>query len=551
MSLTKSISGCADYYDRKFDDPLQCISWFEAAQNSDDFCCADPNLYNNPLYCENPDFTFSTPPTQNATCYVTATGAVCPTAGIIDALIANQPNWGFQYSPHEAVQRFPVCYDATPRQQKMLFSLTHQFCPNLPNSFSYSSDMRVLLRPPNLECCVRDNQADPTGCHMMECFESPICIDALREACAQDIKNDICQKWLSYSSSDESVVIPGDPISSSGSNPATFDQAYMSVVDYCSNTVDKFSCASILAVGGGLLFPRFDSLHVSDIIQQLTNQDGSTYSLNTNIQQFSFSITNMSNVLVQSLSVRQSNPNYSVSINNRTLLPFQSTACTVSTTLTANESASFYFFSKTQVVVTDGYNLNSDCNNTGIFVTQPGATDPTLHSTISQDYFNMPSCYGGDLDVGTSSSTTSWQYSNDDNTCGTNSSYCVPWAFDSYDYPFPGCALQCQNASYWCGTINAALGLCKKFAGQCAPRKQFYTTLSVYKTCSTQNYSNHPFYFYDSVKVDLTNPLNTSRQDFPVLGGFVASMENNIMDLSFVSQHMIVLPLTGASFLSP
>lgn len=557
-SLTQSITGlgCELYYAKQFLDPLQCISFMETSLAPVQ-CCGDPNIYAHPIFCENPAFTFSLAPTPNAQCYNTDENVICPTAGILDALTQSQqsdPPWGFGYTPHDAVQKIPVCYDATIRQQNMLYSLTHQFCPNLSPAFSYSSDMRVLLQPPNLECCVRDNQADPTGCHMMECFESPLCIDALRSSCSQNIHTDICQKWLSYSGSDESVVLPGDSISTSGSNPATFDQAYMSVLDFCSNSEDKFTCDSILAVGGGLLFPRFDSLHISDFVNQLIVQDGPTYSLNTNIQTFSFSITNMSNVLIQSLSVRQSNPNYSVTIFNRTLLPFQTTGCRLTTTLTQNDSVTTYLFSKTQVVVTDGYNLNNDCVNFGIFVSQPGTTDPSLHSTISQDYFNnMPKCANGDLQIGFSSMTTPWQFGNDSNTCGTNSIYCVPWGLDWTHQPFPGCRYECEtNPGFGvaCPGNTTFNPQCDVFKGSCAPHKQLFTTLTLIKTCTTQNYSNHPFYFYDSTKVDLTNPLNISRQDFPVLGGFVASMENNIMDLSFVSQHLVALPLTGASFLS-
>jgi len=564
--------------------PQSCCHFYELYQ---------PAVQKNGLFCTNPSFSFAVN-TPGASCYSYQSNGqtltACPTAGIIDALSKRfsgaDYNWGYGFDPHTAYYRMPACFDETPAQQLGLYTLTQQFCPNLPGTFSYTSDLQFLYNTDSIynntysngnviDCCLRDNQADPilpnkpsteNKCHMMLCHESPVCSFFLRDFCSfygPDDPN--CAKWLSYSANDATSVIPGSiSIPASGANPASVDQALFTVLDYCSSKTNDLRCDAILALGGGLLFPRLDSLHLSDFVTQLAIPNPKyvsdrpelypLYIPNTaTFQTVTFQITNLSNVIISSLSVYQTSPFYTVSFANQTILPMQSTNCTVTTTLTQNDDTLFYQFSRTDIAITDGYNLDNACQLLGIFNQNHGASDATTHSKVPDYYYAMPACANGDNQVGPLVSfTTDFTFSTESAAktvfpCGNWN--CVPWALDWKHQFYPGCIHECEIDSENCksggnGIFNPQ---CDVFRGECAPKKKIFTTVTTLKTCSTQKYGNHPFYFYDSNRVDLTDPTNINRQDYSVLGGFAASIENNFMDLSFSTKHLIVLPLSNAA----
>jgi hypothetical protein len=164
-------------------------------------------------------------------------------------------------------------------------------------------------------------------------------------------------------------------------------------------------------------------------------------------------------------------------------------------------------------------------------------------SAIPAEAYKYPSCEDDDNAIGYFSTTTPLQSYYDggpglndyDFPAGNCESEAIDHALNQYS-TFPGCKKRCtsiQEPNQFCNG--------QYYDDACDKREGTFTTLTVGTSCSTKKYQNLPFYFYDAMKTSLTNPQD---QSYVILGGFVGSMEVNIMDLSFLSYHLIVLPLT-------
>ena len=540
------------------------------------FCCNGRQLYlgtgssqdyralpNGGLYCQNPNFnlnnctkTFNTGgqgiyPTKQ---YFWA----CPNAGIIDALVnsisgdATTEGWGFGFDSSTAFSLVGPygCYDALPDQNENLYKIRQQFCPDLDAGYSYSENIMLSFTPSswsNLSltaaCCARANQASISGdsgekCDFMACFQSPQCGEILRDFCASvsNQRGSVCARFKSWTS----VNLFNENAASTtfttvypafGSYPSSMDQAFFSLLSYCSTTQydDIEFCGAIVntnVLDNHLLFPRIDTIYLSDVIP-------SFYTSLTN-QTVSFSITNRSNILLKSLTVIQATTSaYTVSFATRTLYPGSSTNVTVTTTLSSLNYSNIYEVETSDNWVSDSFNANDDCTYEGSYFLTGSMTEPT-----ERDFPALASCNSGDVQIGTYQNVGETtlvpllKASPDDDCLQQLEAFDASLGFSTY----PGCA--CPDDKECVGGFN----------GECEQKSLLTRELTSGLVCAANDgWELTGMYFIDSITW-LTNINDTTRQDFPVFGGFAVGMQPNPFNY-FLTPNLIVFPLTSNNYL--
>lgn len=619
--LPPSCAAALTKFSGGFKDPWHCMKYLYYGNTASAICCQYPGMYDNgpdgrggnPLFCENPLFTYSEDACRvQGDPFGPGQMTVCPKAGATDALLYAfaesriAPNncsgpfragnfcvWGFGADiPLVAYifnGDFPSgpCFDGSEQQQKYHYTMTHEFCPNLPTNVSYSTSLRVALYGNqavqgafkaqefqladglDAECCLRADQSNltlPSGrqCHAMSCFESPICASILRDTrslgnqtyfsafCSQNEANFIaCKSWTAWAvNSSETVLGTASSIPAVGANPSNFDQALFSILDYCRNfsSTDHETCDAIEEVGGGLLFPRLDVIHMSDIIQQWYVSDESP---RNNLKSIVFQVTNMSTQLISSLSIEGNLTNYSFVIDNPTLLPFAQTNVTMTTNLAQPQSTFTYHLSVTTTFTTDAYNSDGNCNKVGFFSTRNyydvnfsgvGA-NAFAQTPLPSSAYIFPTCLPGDNQVSNDSTTMFFSNSylrRDDNTalCAAEG---LGFGFTFCKGYYNGCKDLCQHAGD-CGGWGNDCNDCSGFDSRCDYSFYSKAILTCGTSCSSFVSKNSPYFFYDSVK---TNLSNNSELNYVVLGGFAASFDLNPMDLSLKTYQLVAYPLSG------
>lgn len=562
-------------------DPNACLEYTQQF-SVPSYCCSFQDVYvltnTLPLYdpqpnagslCFNPNFAsvscvveFDQNYPFNSL-YPTPFYIACPNAGIMNALTASIPapnantsGWGQGLSLEQAFNVVGPygCYDATPLQNQNLFDITHQFCPLLDQGISYTNNVTYEWTPSSwtslsltVACCARASQTLLTGdsaeqCDGQACFQSPQCGELLRDFCSQTANRDnvYCTRWKAWTTGGMLGVAVNQCTSDAyeaadyplvGTHPSSMDQAMFSVLDYCSanSLTDPDVCGALSFAPGlnnTLLFPRMDGVVLSDIVPQ--------FSGTPSIQTVTFSITNVSPLLLRSITVLKADPAnlFTVSFQTGTLYPTSKTLVTVTTTQTQAMAEEVYILGSTTSWVADSFNADDMCENVGTFFATGTSTSPTV-----LDYPLVPSCAPGDTemsfqltDAGTT--TTSFPPVFDSMTCasiGANHTASMG------STPFPSCSC---TSPYGCSG-----GL----EGGCESSTIITRQLASSRVCSTQGWSTMPIFFIDSVTW-LPTLTAKFRQDFPIFGGFQAGYNPNPF-ASFLTATLQVFPLTSNEYL--
>ena len=552
-------------------------------------------------YCENPNCSIPSSGCKPSGCSVQAQGqyqrVVCPSMGGLSALTLSdwsfsgltQPDSGGTYgvSVQSATELLKsACYDANPVQQIYLHSLTARFCPNLNiNQYSYSGPLEDAFNRANWnneaqalntlsskqvfitsECCVRPDQtnlspsqlpvpSNEAQCHMMTCFESPICAELMKAECSS-VSNDgvvwpnkavkrgqhesNCDRWalwtaqrLSNDGAGGSIVTApssAGQISRSGSVPASMDQHWFSLLDYCSTVTDPMTCEGLDILSGALLLPRLQSVDSSQIFADVAAVGSS------GLFTLSFSITNRGKPL-SALSVFNPQPtNFQVDFGKTTLATGEQTVVTVvALNPNAETAGTTYVMSNTGGNQTVScYNCNYDCSMLNT-VTSPGAE----YIPFPDQYPVAPSCFSGDSPGETWTSHTSISFLFEGKA--KSSTFC---SAEQVKYYFP-----CFGHCVWpgCQCTAEAFNCVGGYDGGCDVRYAYSGTLTSFRSCTSFAASETLFYFYDA---SYSNIFDQQRRDFPVLGGFSAGVVRNPADISLLSYSLFVLPLSSGVGLS-
>lgn len=562
--------------------------------------------------------------------------------GIIDALVApfvqitvgtNTGYWGVGLPTSTAFANTRrQCYDGTAQQQLILYQLTHLMCPDLSMEYSYSGPIEAAIKGQNAlypandpdfgaypeygffnwPCCSLFGEPVPMfnigggpggsilNCSAYACPSSPLCQKIIYESLSNQATWDTTpigpvgpgnpfEDMPAYSNAvfanlnQTTSVVPTDWISvasysDSGAVPSAVDTVQFALQQYCkTHPGDSITCAAILdplALNGGLLFPRLSVIDVDLLTPQYTNalQNGV-------FQTLTFSITNQSNILLQSLSVLTlaNTDVYSVQILNPTLAPGASSGVVFSTILTGPETgqAIYTVLSNTKLFDSDYFNRARDnCGDSSGVYPQinggPGCTvavgsdnnrlpssciftQPT--EPIASNFPNFPLCsLDADDPIGTRwrSITASVTYNRraplySKEACeAINVGYYADGGLSPYatwDNGFWNC--DCASASYpWecsvAGPVNS-----------CAHSLWYEWGLSSFVSCTTTGDSQEwkGFYFVDSIT--WADATDKTRRDYPILGGFAGLMARNPVELSLVTSQLLAFPLTNPFYMNP
>jgi hypothetical protein len=196
--------------------------------------------------------------------------------------------------------------------------------------------------------------------------------------------------------------------------------------------------------------------------------------------------------------------------------------------------------------------VGQNCVSSGQYInaayTQMNSTISTC-SPVDPAYYQFPSCFPNDATISTSSETSGCaklytagpQGGGDDDSSFPAFSYCYGQLlnyFGDMNDSFAGCKPACDvnGTTIWSNCTTSY------FDSNCDKQEGLYVTLTLVTSCSSIGYKNEAFYFYDSMKTTLED---SKSENFIVLGGFAASLERNIMDISLKSFHLLALPLTN------
>lgn len=548
------------------------------------YCCNAQQIYTTPTfsnptykpavnagkYCEDPNFsiddcTLVLDPEYPGNEIFTGKQYYwsCPNSGILDALThtitgtGTTQSWGFGYNSNTAFELAGPygCYDATSQQSQNLYNIRKQFCPNLDAGYSYSANIADSLNPASwtalsitAACCARSNQtsiSDDSGnkCDFTACFQSPQCGQILRDYCSvttnqrplqSNASNYPCTRfksWTSLNLFNQNVTSTtfGASYPANGSYPFTMDQAFFALLTYCSDTQyqDPEFCGALIesdVLNNHLLFPRIDTLQISGVLSQINNSFTQ--------QTISFSITNRSNILLKSLTVIPTSSSFTIAFGTQSLYPGSSTNVTISTTLSSLAYDETYEVEESINWVSDSYNANDDCSYVGTYFLDSSITEP-----LETDFPPFPSCGAGDLAIGSYTNVGELV----EVPLAKLSTDCVfkLQAFDeSYGSTlYPGCV--CPSESVCVGGLD----------GSCETKSLLTRELVSGLVCATNpGWNLTGMYFIDSITW-LTNILDTTRQDFPLFGGFVVGMQPNPFNY-FLTPTLVAFPLTSNNFVN-